>query len=97
MKDCKVASRFVRGKPDTVVIGDTGNYYPQQRDGCIEAIEAGTTKSRWVAQLLNRPVIKAFNNFQARTKRTPPGKIEDEESRGRFRNGDQGTGQVRLI
>src|ERR1700692_2380139 len=27
--------------PDTVVIVDTGNYYPQQRDGRIEAIEAG--------------------------------------------------------
>jgi predicted dinucleotide-binding enzyme len=51
--------------PDTVVIVDTGNYYPQQRDGRIEAIEAGTTESRWVAQQLNRPVIKAFNNIQA--------------------------------
>ena len=44
---------------------DTGNYYPQQRDGCIEAIEAGTTESRSVAQQLNRPVIEAFNNIQA--------------------------------
>jgi hypothetical protein len=41
--------------PDTVVIVDTGNYYPQERDGRIEAIEAGTTESRWVAQQLNRP------------------------------------------
>jgi predicted dinucleotide-binding enzyme len=49
--------------PDSVVIVDTGNYYPQQRDGRIEAIEAGTTESRWVAQQLNRPVIKAFNNI----------------------------------
>src|SRR5271166_1412135 len=53
--------------PDTVVIVDTGNYYPRQRDGCIDAIEAGTTESRWVAQQLNRPVIKAFNNIQANT------------------------------
>jgi len=51
--------------PDSVVVVDTGNYYPQQRDGRIEAIEAGTTESRWVAQQLNRPVIKAFNNIQA--------------------------------
>ena len=51
--------------PDSVVIVDTGNYYPQQRDGRIEAIEAGTTESRWVAQQLNRPVIKAFNNIHA--------------------------------
>jgi len=49
--------------PDSVVVVDTGNYYPQQRDGRIEAIEAGTTESRWVAQQLNRPVIKAFNNI----------------------------------
>jgi predicted dinucleotide-binding enzyme len=54
------------GTPDSVVIVDTGNYYPRQRDGRIEAIEAGTTESRWVAQQLNRPVIKAFNNIHAR-------------------------------
>jgi len=51
--------------PNSVVVVDTGNYYPQQRDGCIEAIETGTTESQWVAQQLNRPVIKAFNNIQA--------------------------------
>jgi predicted dinucleotide-binding enzyme len=27
--------------PDQVVVVDTGNYYPRQRDGRIEAIEAG--------------------------------------------------------
>jgi 8-hydroxy-5-deazaflavin:NADPH oxidoreductase len=42
-----------------------GNYYPGQRDGRIEAIEAGLTESRWVAQQLNHPVIKAFNNIYA--------------------------------
>jgi 8-hydroxy-5-deazaflavin:NADPH oxidoreductase len=51
--------------PDSAVIVDTGNYYPRQRDGRIEAIETGTTESRWVAQQLNRPVIKAFNNIHA--------------------------------
>jgi 8-hydroxy-5-deazaflavin:NADPH oxidoreductase len=51
--------------PRSVVVVDTGNYYPRQRDGRIEAIEAGTTESRWVAQQLNRPVVKAFNNIQA--------------------------------
>jgi predicted dinucleotide-binding enzyme len=49
-----------------VVIVDTGNYYPRQRDGLIDAIEAGTTETRWVAQQLNRPVVKAFNNIYAR-------------------------------
>ena len=50
---------------DDVVIVDTGNYYPQQRDGRIDAIEQGMTESRWVAQQLGRPVIKAFNNIYA--------------------------------
>ena len=50
---------------DTVVVVDTGNYYPRQRDGRIAGIEAGLTESRWVAQQLNRPVIKAFNNIYA--------------------------------
>jgi predicted dinucleotide-binding enzyme len=51
--------------PDTVVVVDTGNYYPRHRDGRIKGIEAGLTESRWVAQQLNRPVIKAFNNIYA--------------------------------
>jgi predicted dinucleotide-binding enzyme len=51
---------------DRTVVVDTGNYYPQQRDGRIDAIEAGTTESRWVAQQLGRPVVKAFNNIYAR-------------------------------
>ena len=50
---------------DTVVVVDTGNYYPRQRDGRIDGIEAGLTESRWVAQQLNRPVIKAFNSIYA--------------------------------
>ena len=29
------------GVPDSVVVVDTGNYYPQQRDGRIDGIEAG--------------------------------------------------------
>src|SRR5580704_4608807 len=51
--------------PDTVVVVDTGNYYPRQRDGRIDGIEAGLTESRWVAEQLNRQVIKAFNNIYA--------------------------------
>lgn len=51
--------------PDQVVVVDTGNYYPRQRDGRIEAIEAGMPESKWVAQQLGRPVIKAFNNIYA--------------------------------
>ncbi|HYY26494.1 MAG TPA: NADPH-dependent F420 reductase [Chthoniobacterales bacterium] len=51
--------------PKSVVVIDTGNYYPRQRDGRIDGIEAGLTESRWVAQQLSRPVIKAFNNIRA--------------------------------
>lgn len=54
------------GAPEDLVIVDTGNYYPQQRDGRIEGIELGATESRWVSQQLGRPVIKAFNNIYAK-------------------------------
>jgi len=49
--------------PDSVVVIDTGNYYPRERDGRIEGIESGMTESRWVATQLGRPVVKAFNNI----------------------------------
>lgn len=51
------------GVPDDVVVVDTGNYYPRERDGRIEEIETGMTESRWVATRLGRPVVKAFNNI----------------------------------
>jgi 8-hydroxy-5-deazaflavin:NADPH oxidoreductase len=51
--------------PASVVVIDTGNYYPRQRDGRIDAIENGMSESQWVAQQLGRPVIKAFNNIYA--------------------------------
>jgi predicted dinucleotide-binding enzyme len=51
--------------PPTVAIVDTGNYYPRERDGCIDAIEDGATESRWVSQQIGRSVIKAFNNIAA--------------------------------
>jgi len=54
-----------QGVPDDVIVIDTGNYYPQQRDGRIDGIEAGTTESRWVEQQLGRPVVKTFNNIYA--------------------------------
>jgi 8-hydroxy-5-deazaflavin:NADPH oxidoreductase len=48
-----------------VVVVDTGNYYPQQRDGRIAAIEDGLTESGWVERQIGHPVIKAFNNIYA--------------------------------
>lgn len=53
------------GVPANVVVIDTGNYYPQQRDGALDGIESGITESRWVARQLGRPVVKAFNNIYA--------------------------------
>ena len=50
--------------PRTTIVVDTGNYYPE-RDGRIAAIEDGTPESRWVAEELGRPVVKAFNNITA--------------------------------
>ena len=53
------------GVSDEVVVIDTCNYYPQQRDGRLAAIESGLPESRWVEQQLGRPVVKVFNNIHA--------------------------------
>jgi len=53
------------GVRDEVVIVDTGNYYPRQRDGRIDEIESGMPESRWVELQLGRPIVKAFNNIAA--------------------------------
>ena len=54
------------GVPQSVIVIDTGNYYPRERDGRIEDIEAGMMESRWVESQLNRAVVKAFNNIYAK-------------------------------
>ncbi|QQV78577.1 NAD(P)-binding domain-containing protein [Sphingomonas aliaeris] len=46
--------------PDNVVVIDTSNYYPE-RDGRIEAVEAGQVESLWVAEQIGRPIAKAWN------------------------------------
>ncbi|MGA2432649.1 MAG: NAD(P)-binding domain-containing protein [Acidimicrobiales bacterium] len=56
---------FLDGAAKDVVVIDTGNYYPQQRDGRIAEIEDGMTESRWVANQIGFPVVKAFNGIQA--------------------------------
>jgi 8-hydroxy-5-deazaflavin:NADPH oxidoreductase len=55
---------FEGGSAELIVI-DTGNYYPRQRDGRIDGIEDGLVESRWVEQRLGHPVIKVFNNIHA--------------------------------
>jgi hypothetical protein len=54
------------GVPESVVVVDTGNYYPRHRDGKIAGIEEGLPESRWVEKQLGRRVVKAFNNIYAK-------------------------------
>jgi 8-hydroxy-5-deazaflavin:NADPH oxidoreductase len=60
-----LAAGILDGAADGLVVIDTNNYYPQQRDGRIEAIEDGTTESRWVSEQVGHPVIKVFNGIRA--------------------------------
>ncbi len=61
----KLPVGFLDGASKDVVVVDTCNYYPQQRDGCIQEIEDGMTESRWVSEQIGYPVVKAFNGIQA--------------------------------
>lgn len=58
-------SGFLDQAKEGAVVIDTGNYYPQQRDGRIGAIEEGITESRWVSNEIGHPVVKAFNGTYA--------------------------------
>ena len=53
--------------PSRVVVVDIGNYHPELRDGRIAAIDHGMLDSQWVAQQIERPVIKSFNNIYAQS------------------------------
>ena len=63
------------GVPAATPVIDTNNYYPEVRDGKIEAVEAGMVESAWVAAQIGHPVIKVFNNIGERlaTVGVPPG------------------------
>ncbi|GGY60373.1 hypothetical protein GCM10010326_64090 [Streptomyces xanthochromogenes] len=50
---------------DGLAVIDTGNYYPKERDGRIDAIEDGLPESRWTEQHIGHPVIKVFNGTYA--------------------------------
>jgi 8-hydroxy-5-deazaflavin:NADPH oxidoreductase len=60
----RLPAGLLDGAAPGLVVIDTNNYYPQ-RDGRIEVIEDGTTESRWVAQQIGHPVVKAFNGIRA--------------------------------
>lgn len=51
---------LIRKLPRYVIVADTSNYYPH-RDGNIDAFSDGEVESAWVAHLLNRPLVKAWN------------------------------------
>ncbi|MBV2353361.1 NAD(P)-binding domain-containing protein [Streptomyces sp. J2-1] len=54
------------GAAEGVAVIDTGNYYPRERDGRIDAVEDdGVTESRWTERHLGHPVVKAFNGTYA--------------------------------
>uniref|UniRef100_A0AAU2JIX3 NAD(P)-binding domain-containing protein n=1 Tax=Streptomyces sp. NBC_00049 TaxID=2903617 RepID=A0AAU2JIX3_9ACTN len=54
------------GAAEGFTVIDTGNYYPQQRDGRIAGVEdEGLTESRWTERQLGHRVIKAFNGTYA--------------------------------
>jgi predicted dinucleotide-binding enzyme len=48
---------------EEVVVIDTNNYYPRQRDGHIAEIEDGLPEASWVAEQLGHTVVKVFNNI----------------------------------
>jgi 8-hydroxy-5-deazaflavin:NADPH oxidoreductase len=58
-----LAAGFLKGAAEAVVVIDTCNYYPKERDGRIAAIEDGSTESEWVAQQIGHPVVKVFNGI----------------------------------
>ena len=55
---------LLSGLAPDIVIMDTSNYYPF-RDGKMEAIDAGKAEGVWVAEILDRPITKAWNSIGA--------------------------------
>jgi predicted dinucleotide-binding enzyme len=58
-----LAKGIVDGRKPGAPVAETNNYYPKERDGLIEGIEAGTPESVWVAEQLGAPVVKVFNGI----------------------------------
>lgn len=74
----KLGAHVFARLPEGAIVVDTGNYYPS-RDGRIEAIESGSPESAWVAEVIGRPVVKAFNNILAQSlvaKAAPAGSVD---------------------
>ena len=61
-----LADSVLHGANEGAPVIETNNYYPKQRDGLIEKIEAGTPESVWVSEFLAWPkelVFKVFNGI----------------------------------
>ncbi|TXS41807.1 NADPH-dependent F420 reductase [Streptomyces sp. OR43] len=65
----QLADLFASVPEETVVI-DTANYYPGMLGEPIKAVDDGQVESEYTAQLLGRPVVKAWNAALAETQRT---------------------------
>jgi predicted dinucleotide-binding enzyme len=57
--------------PAGVVVIDTGNYYPNLRDGVLPALEQSGIDSLWVQEQLGFPVVKVFNSILAESLMDP--------------------------
>jgi predicted dinucleotide-binding enzyme len=58
-----LADGIVDARTPGAPVIETNNYYPQQRDGEISAIEDGQVESAWVAEQIGAPVYKVFNGI----------------------------------
>ena len=58
-------ARLFADAPPGLIVVDTSNYYPRERDGRIAEIEGGLTESGWVQQRIGHRVVKAFNSILA--------------------------------
>lgn len=58
-----LADGIVDARKSGAPVIETNNYYPQQRDGEIAAIEDGQPESAWVAEQIGAPVYKVFNGI----------------------------------
>jgi predicted dinucleotide-binding enzyme len=56
------SANLLDGARHDLIVVDTGNYF-SFRDGRIEALEKGVPETKWVAERLGRPVVKAFNSI----------------------------------
>ena len=58
-------ARLFADAPPGLIVVDTSNYYPRERDGRIAEVEGGLTESGWVQRRIGHRVVKAFNPILA--------------------------------